>query len=73
MFLIPSSSDIFCDEVNHKMRNIGYLMKGYDIYFGNPLSEVSDPGFRDPIFKAEYDGTTTPDGRYCVPGTYDLK
>ena len=50
------------------MRNIGYLMKGYDIYFGNPLSEVSDPGFRDPIFKAEYDGTTTPDGRYCVPG-----
>ena len=64
----PNSSDDFCDEVDHKMRNIGYLMKGYDIYFGNPLSGVSDPGMRDPIFEASYDGRTTPDGRYCVPG-----
>ena len=66
--LLPNSSNDFCDEVDHKMRNIGYLMKGYDIYFGNPLSGVSDPGMRDPIFEASYDGRTTPDGRYCVPG-----
>ena len=65
---LSNSSNDFCDEVDHKMRNIGYLMKGYDIYFGNPLSGVSDPGMRDPIFEASYDGRTTPDGRYCVPG-----
>ena len=26
-----------------------------------------DPGFRSPIFKAEYNGETTADYRYCTP------
>jgi hypothetical protein len=33
--------------------NIGYLGRGYDILFGNPLPSglPLDPGYRDPIFQ----------------------
>ena len=47
------------------MNNIGYVMSGYDIYFGNPipLYDVVDPGTRSFVFAAEYSGDVTPDNR----------
>ena len=65
------------------MRNIGYVMGGYDIYLGNPAYDILDPGFRQLIFDTEYSGEMTPDYRlytrieivetncnvlrYCIP------
>jgi len=53
------------------MPNIGYIFMGYDIMYGNPL-QVSglpvDPGFKEPIFLANYSkGSTTADRRYFQP------
>ena len=47
------------------MNNIGYMMSGYDIYYGNPKPtfDIVDPGFRALIFAAEYNGDMTPDYR----------
>jgi len=52
-----------------RMNNIGYVMSGYDIYFGNPVPtyDIVDPGFRSLVFAAEYNGDMTPDYRYCTP------
>ena len=52
-----------------RLNNIGYSLKGYDIHYGNPVTttEIVDPGFRSPIFIAEYNGQTTADTRYCTP------
>ena len=53
------------------MNNIGYVLSGYDIYYGNPVPtsglNLVDPGFRGQIFNAEYNGETTADNRYCTP------
>ena len=51
------------------MNNIGYVLAGYDIYFGNPKSteEEIDPGYRLPIFQAEYKGSASQDTRHCIP------
>ena len=64
-----------CENNDHKMRNIGYLFRGYDIYFGNPITthNVVDSGYQASIFEAVYEGgTTTDDSRYCIPGTFIL-
>ena len=54
---------------------MGYLLYGYDIYKGNPLTFGFDPGFRHPLFDhgdiADY--LTTVDGRHThPPGTTAL-
>jgi len=53
------------------MPNIGYLFRGYNLMFGNPLpteGATIDPGFRQPIFKAAYKShKVTPDNRYIQP------
>merc|ERR1712096_381202 len=53
------------------MPNIGYLFRGYNLMFGNPLPTEGanvDPGFRQPIFKAVYKShKVTPDNRYLQP------
>ena len=51
------------------MKNIEYLLSGYDIYFGNPASTFGqiDPGFRDSIFIEVYKGSTTPDSLFDIP------
>ena len=53
------------------MNNIDYVLKGYDIYFGNPKTlgaNTIDPGFRAPIFKATYiKQQETGDRRYKTP------
>jgi len=59
-----------CEEADApRMRNIGYVMSGYDIYHGNPAPtyDIVDPGFRALIFNTEYSGEMTPDYRYCTP------
>jgi len=59
-----------CESVDApRFPNIGYILSGYDIYHGNPIPTdgIVDPGFRSPIFSAEYNGDTTPDYRYCTP------
>ena len=61
-----------CDSTDSKMKNIDFVLSGYDLYFGNPMPAKAptppiDPGFREPIFKAVYDGSTTSDERYCIP------
>ena len=48
---------------------MGYLMLGYDLYKGNPLTYGFDPGFRHPLFdygKIE-NYETTLDGRHTHP------
>jgi len=57
-----------------RMNNIGYMMSGYDIYYGNPKPtyDIVDPGFRALIFAAEYNGDMTPDYRYCTPDGISL-
>ncbi len=49
--------------------NIGYLGRGYDIFYGNPSNTVSgtDPGFRMQVLNFVYGTETTPDRRYRVP------
>ena len=53
------------------MPNIGYLLKGYDIMFGNPIVDsklLVDPGFREVVFDTVYDGDSlTSDNRYLQP------
>ena len=49
--------------------DMGYLMLGYDLYKGNPLTYGFDPGFRHPLFdygKIE-NYETTLDGRHTHP------
>ena len=48
-----------------RMRNIGHMLSGYDIYRGNPVPtyDITDPGTRQQIFAAEYNGDMTPDYR----------
>ena len=51
-------------------RNIGYVLSGYNIYYGNPIvtrPASIDPGHRLPIFKANYEGGTTQDQEHCTP------
>ena len=54
-----------------KMPNIGYILRGYDILLGNPMSTTAstDPGFcLQPIFSAKYSsGKVTADQRYNIP------
>jgi len=56
------------------MPNIGYLFRGYDLMYGNPLPTDGffDPGFRQPVFTAVYTpGSLTPDQQYKQPdGTF---
>jgi len=58
-----------------RFSDMGYLLFGYDIYKGNPLTFGFDPGFRHPLFdhgKIE-DYLTTVDGRHThPPGTTAL-
>jgi hypothetical protein len=56
------------------MLNVGFLLSGYNLMLGNPVptSEsgvlTSDPGFRLPIFVADFsEGQTTQDLRYVIP------
>ena len=60
------------------MPNLGYVLAGYDIFYGNPLSTgtagaTPDPGFRDGIFNATYHGKVTPDDMYSVPEGMEIK
>ena len=46
------------------MANIGYSLRGYDIFRGNPMSisATIDTGFKEPVFSANYSaGSLTPD------------
>ena len=60
-----------CDnEETHIGYNIGFVLSGYNIYFGNPIvtrPATIDPGYRLPIYKAEYNGSTTQDQQHCIP------
>ena len=54
------------------MPNIDYLVRGYYILYGNPISDPAtgkDPGIRIiPNFMANYgSGMTTSDGKWAVP------
>ena len=65
LFLGHSNNDTI------KMPNIGYILRGYDILLGNPMSTTAstDPGFcLQPIFSAKYNsGKVTADQRYNIP------
>jgi len=56
-----------------KMINIGYAVRGYDSFTGNPQSNGIDRGFKHPVFDLEYtQKTTTGDGRYLVPDNMNI-
>jgi len=52
-----------------RFSDMGYLLFGYDIYKGNPLTFGFDPGFRHPLFDHGdiEDYLTTVDGRHTQP------
>lgn len=59
-----------------KMNNIGYLLKGYDVFYGNPMptgGTLEDPGYRQMIFDAKYSGRKTSDERYQVPDGVEIE
>ena len=50
--------------------NVGYLLRGYHLYHGNPLATqvTSDPGFRNVIFEPQYtQSLTSADLKYQIP------
>ena len=45
-----------------------YSLFGYDILYGDPLADGRDPGFRHPIFKADFSKPKqSSDCRYVIP------
>jgi MAC/Perforin domain len=71
---LDATSPPFIPSTKDTMPNIGFLLAGYDIIYGNPLPTsasgvlTSDPGFRLPIFDADFSrAETTQDLRYLVP------
>lgn len=48
--------------------DLDYSLLGYDIIYGYPLANGRDPGFRHPIFSANYSQPKqTSDCRYVIP------
>ena len=72
---LRASDDVKIPTIGLKtMPNIGFLLSGYDVMFGNPLPTLawgvltSDPGFRLPIFSSDFSkGQMTQDIQYVVP------
>lgn len=61
---------VSCISAADKLKNIGYLSYGYDIFMGNPNPfNGLDAGFRNfPFFDFKYDtNTLTSDGVYLIP------
>ncbi|KAJ8302809.1 hypothetical protein KUTeg_019205 [Tegillarca granosa] len=54
--------------------SLGYIGRGYDLYFGNPLSEdgVVDQGFRLPVIDLPFSFRFTSDGEYRIPDNVDV-
>jgi hypothetical protein len=48
--------------------NIEYTALGYDVVQGNPLSTLTDPGWKEEyIFDLTFNSNNTYDGKYSVP------
>ena len=48
--------------------DLDYSLLGYDILFGYPMANGRDPGFRHPIFRADFSKPKqTSDCRYILP------
>lgn len=53
--------------------DLDYSMLGYDILYGYPLANGRDPGFRHPVFRADYSKPSqTADCRYVVPAGFTV-
>lgn len=78
MFLILNLF-VLC-ALSEKLPNIGYIGRGYDLVYGNPLATTDnanfgvDPGLRTgAIFELFYnEHRTTPDGRHEIPDNVDV-
>jgi hypothetical protein len=59
---------VFHCDAQKKLSNIDFLGLGYDLIYGNPHSDLHDPGFRDAVLRLEYDHhLTSSDGKWLVP------
>ena len=53
--------------------SLGYIGRGYDIFYGNPHSEGEvDQGFRLPAIDMPYSYHFTSDGKYRLPDNVDV-
>ena len=53
--------------------SVGYVGRGYDIYYGNPHEEGKiDQGFRLPVIDLPYSFRFTSDGEYRAPDNVDI-
>ncbi|XP_053399522.1 uncharacterized protein LOC123557204 isoform X2 [Mercenaria mercenaria] len=62
-----------CSETQLKLSfpNIDYAFLGYDMYRGYPLADSHDPGFTNPIFRADYsEKHQSADCRYSIPNGF---
>merc|ERR1712136_716456 len=58
------------------MKNLDYVLAGYDIFFGNPATGGAspDPGYRQHIFRADYGkNSLTADRRFKVPSGMTIR
>jgi hypothetical protein len=42
-----------------RLANIDYVGRGYDVFYGNPQAQTSDPGFREAAVDLTYDKVRT--------------
>lgn len=63
---VPCTVDAYTED----LPNVGYVLRGYHLYHGNPLATqvTSDPGFRNVIFDRLYtQSLTSADLKYQIP------
>lgn len=59
-----------CDPEKDGFPNVGWALSGYNIFYGNPLSDSVgvDPGFKLPVFKSDYSACErTQDHKFIRP------
>lgn len=74
--LVSSSLAIKLNQETATLKNIDYLLSGYDMFYGNPFptSGNVDPGFRKKIFMASYvKNLKTGDKRFKIPDGLEMQ
>lgn len=74
--LVSSSLAIKLNQETAHLKNIDYLLSGYNVFYGNPFptSGSVDPGFRKKIFLASYvKKLRTGDKRFIIPDGLEMQ
>jgi hypothetical protein len=61
LFFFFALSGVLADP--KKLINIDFIGRGYDIYYGNPQTDRTDPGFKDAVVAITYNSVRN--SNYC--------